>query len=116
MNDIKSIIAGGYTPPEIKTDGPNSPIAEIIEQVAFFMDGHLERFGYWIGRTKPLSPGAIHTILKAAQEGQKIRRPRALFEDKLQKEQKRLRRLEFEKLNVEQKPVTPVGAPLMLPL
>lgn len=63
-------------------NGINSERADVVAQLVLFMGHGNERFKYWLGRTRKLTPGEIFGMMKAAREG---RRPRALFEFLLKK-------------------------------
>jgi len=59
----------------------NSPRAEQVQAVCDFMNDN--RFAYWLGRTKKLSPDSIYRLLKEAGTG---RNPQAFFQFLLKKQ------------------------------
>lgn len=63
-----------FTMPVQEKKPANSQRADMINQVLKFMGE--DNFGKWLGLTKHLSPGEIHTMMNQSQEG---RNPRELF-------------------------------------
>jgi hypothetical protein len=60
--------------------GPAHERAEVIERLLKFMGD--QRWGYWLGRTKHLTPQDIYRMMRNAEEG---KNPHALFNHLLKK-------------------------------
>ena len=89
MKTIKEILAEkvGIAP---KKRAPNSELAEVIEALMVFMGEPAKpavaagasktpygrRFGYWLGKTRRLTPAQIYQLMRRAQDG---KNPASLF-------------------------------------
>ena len=63
--------------------GVNSERADVIAQLIVFMGEKNDRFKYWLGRTRKLTPSRIYQLIRSAKDGNN---PPALFNYLLKKE------------------------------